>query len=342
MSIKELIKKFSENNPMIDVAIKLFMYRNNKETISSINQIFNDPNLIDYERIGANPTLAPICNICIGNSNEGFFAILRWIIDALYFCKRIGASPRILINSDSIYYDNNKKLNPFTYYFEDIECPSNCEGERGIIHYNGRNGLLAELLNNTEDFYEYSSEYVEQMSQVVREYLIFNNNTQQILTQYIEKNGICDSVLGVHIRGTDYKKHYKNHPIYIGPNDYYPVINKILLTEKYEKIYLATDDEEILQQMIKFYGEEKVIYSKSVHRVTGNVGSHFQNGSNGFEKGLEVVADMYALSLCGGIVSGLSQVSLFSRLFKKSRGEIYTTDIILNKGVHKDGPKFKR
>lgn len=50
--------------------------------------------------------------------------------------------------------------------------------------------------------------------------------------------------------------------------------------------------------------------------------------------GLEVVRDMYALSYCNGLIAGLSQVSICSRIVKKSRKEEYEYLKIIDHGLN--------
>jgi len=60
------------------------------------------------------------CDIVIGGPNDGFFALVRWTLDALYFCECFGLKPFIRFSDDCLYYDADMPLNKsvFDYYFE--------------------------------------------------------------------------------------------------------------------------------------------------------------------------------------------------------------------------------
>ena len=52
-----------------------------------------------------------------------------------------------------------------------------------------------------------------------------------------------------------------------------------------------------------------------------------------YKLGLEVLRDMYTLSCCNGIIAGLSNVSIFARIVKLSRGCDFEFMNYLNKGI---------
>ena len=106
---------------------------------------------------------------------------------------------------------------------------------------------------------------------------------------------------------------------------------------------MATDDEKILKDFLDYYGYEKVIYDRETTRGKGENGvhtSHVNKKRHPYQLGLEVLYDMCSLAKCGGIISGTSQVSLVSRIYKKSLQEEYLYDKTINMGIVKNSKEF--
>jgi hypothetical protein len=97
-----------------------------------------------------------------------------------------------------------------------------------------------------------------------------------------------------------------------------------------------------VQLFLEKYGSEKLIYDKTIRRGSGDVGVHVQekDNANGYKMGLDVLTDMYTLANCGGLISGLSQVSLFARLFNRTFDEHYSYDVIVSKKINRNNKNF--
>ena len=333
--------------PVLAAVWRVVLNRKNPEFIEFINGIKDNANIVmvhpkSVEKYDGKP----ICMVRVGTKNDGFFACVRWALDGLYFCDQIGCIPYVVYPDNSIYSDHKvfkEDINPFNYFFEStINEPIENIQALPQIGYYPRNALLAERLNGGIS-YAVSERYIDQMSIIMRKYLHFNTDVKKYINKYISALEITDNILGVHIRGTDYRSNYKNHPVFLGSEDYYEKIDGALKKHGFKKLFLATDDEILLDEFIRHYGEEQIIYSKNVERGRGQVGIHTNQNKTKtpYYLGLDVIGDMCALSSCGGIVSGMSQVSLIARIYKKSCGEEYLYDCILNKGINDRGRIYK-
>ena len=56
-----------------------------------------------------------------------------------------------------------------------------------------------------------------------------------------------------------------------------------------------------------------------------------------YRKGLEVLRDVYTLASCGGLVAGLSHVSILARIVKYSFDKKYSYQNILSNGINRQG-----
>lgn len=338
--MREKLKKLLRKTPFWYSVLQMYKYRKDGEYIGLIRGLRDNPNIVNLH-VDEVKFEKPVCLIEAGGENDGFFASVRWALDGLYFCDQYGFTPVLKFSDHSLYRDDLifPTKNAFDYYFDqpaDIEL-RDIEGH-SYIQYSSRNRLLAESLNGGVN-YCVSERYEEEMSKVMKKYLHFNSETQKKINEAVNSRNISQDVLGVHIRGTDYKNNYKNHPVYISPEEYDPFIREAMDSGKFSKIFLATDDQEILEEFIRKYGKESVMYAEKNCRERGNEGVHTSDCSR-FQAGMEVICDMASLSYCGGLISGLSQVGIMARIYKRSRDEMYNYDIKINKGINHGGKVF--
>lgn len=332
-SLKALIK----DTPTLYASYLFLKSKNKKAYIDKVIGLENNPDLIEVEP-GEGQAF---CYITMSSPTEGLGASLRWTLAAIAFCDAHGLIPIVKFCEDSLYRDSNmpNDMNPFDYYFKmDTNCKKTEKGHPEV-KYLPRNNYFAESLNQQAASYNITPEYIKLLGEAMRKHIKLNNSTQAAVTEYIKNNGINERCLGVHIRGTDYKVGYKRHPIYIGPEDYFPVVDQAMESGGYDSIYLATDDAEILDVFTQRYAD-RLLCDKGITRAVGNVGVHVQTQSNKYQLGVEVLCDIYALAACGGIISGLSQVSLVARVVKEAAESVYKTDIRLSKGINENGKTF--
>ena len=103
----------------------------------------------------------------------------------------------------------------------------------------------------------------------------------------------------------------------------------------FDQIFLATDDSEAIEVFANKFGD-KLVYYKDVIRTSGDetvMKSTVDRPLHHYNLGIEVIRDSYTLSLCSGLIAGLSNVSIFSRLMKQSEGKRYDYLKILDKGI---------
>lgn len=343
MSIKD---KMLKDFPWIYNMIRCYVNRKNKDFINAVLRIDKDPFLVTIKQNGNKSFGVILCEIHPTGKNDGFFASIRWTLDALYFANELGLVPVVTFTNESMYYDEaySKTLDPFEYYFNPVSrfTSNDIKEAKNVIVYSGNNRLFAESLNTCIG-YDVSENYIQNMGFIMSKYLSLNENTANYLSDEIEMLNFDAHTLGVHIRGTDYKKKYKNHPSYVSPEMYYPYIDDAINNYGINSIFLATDDDEILQEFQNKY-TDKVVYYKDVCRGNGTAGAHTTVNERKFHHyklGLEVLRDMYTLAACEGLIAGISQVSLATRILKKSKNDSFRYLKIINNGINKRGKIYQ-
>ncbi len=285
-----------------------------------------------------------------GRKTSGFFAEMRILLKYFAYADRFGFAPVVLWDS-SLPYAEEKEIqgtkNPFEYYFVQ---PSGISIEEMYHSYNVFHAkeihvscsFLSTEMENGEIGYWMSEKYMERLSEYVKKYIRLNSYTEKYINDNIKQLIKGKKTIGVHIRGTDYNNHYNNHPISVSVEKYLKAVDAMIQNDKYEQIFLATDDLRILRHFMDRYGR-RLLYYEDVIRTDVNQSVAFSESkrkNHRYLLGLEVLRDMYTLTACEALVAGISQVSLMARVFKKSTGCDYQQKIILDEGYYKNNNVF--
>lgn len=278
----------------------------------------------------------------IGTWGDGFFAEYRRLLNYLYYCEVFGFIPYIHFNKDFTYAEKkpvNGTDNPFEYYFRQ---PCMDEQEALQYCYCVKSRLVdCEFANRLKPLngYDVSEEYIAVMAKISEKYIKFNSPTEQYLSQ-AEELIHGKKMLGVHVRLTDFKQNYWGHPVCATADCHLEYAKKALEELGFEGVFLATDDEETVELFKDEFGG-KLFYYQDVVRSSGQVSVAFSSGTrenHHYKLGLEVIRDMYTLSLCQGLIAGKSQVSICA-MIEKQRKSNYEYIHIIDKGNNNDPSK---
>ena len=279
--------------------------------------------------------------IAVGNSVAGFFAILRAALDYCCYADEHGFIPYIIYNKDILYFEKALFLgtnNPFEYYFEQLEKLPFVEmlQKRDFIKCRPEHLSAIELKYNLKpSSYIVEESYIEKMAGIYKKYIHLNTTTEQKICQNVMKCLRGKRTLGVHIRGTDFYKEFNNHPIPVSVDEYIRIIDKEIEKERYEQVFVATDDLRCLKEL-KQKIKIPLIYYKNTMRSSGNKSVAFERSerrNNNYLLGLEVLKDVYTLAASDGFVGCLSQVDIFVQIIKRSQGQRFRSLIIIDKGI---------
>lgn len=280
------------------------------------------------------------------DQNEGFFAMLRTTLYYLEFADRFHLSPYIKWSDECAYYQKQGyegRKNPFEYYFKpcsDIN-EKEIENSKNVVYAKAEDvNVLKEF--SLESPYYYSSGFISKMGALLKKYIFLQETIEDQLKYDLEGLFQKFKVLGVHYRGTDFKKNYDSHPVALTPEDYYESIETALKENNYDKIFIATDDRQALKEFQNRFGK-KIIYYEDTLRAEGDVSVMYCNANrdnDNFLKGYEVLRDVYSMAHASGLISGVSMVSVFARIVKESTTQTFATDLFLDKGINCNSNKW--
>ena len=148
--------------------------------------------------------------------------------------------------------------------------------------------------------------FIQEIGIIARKHIVLREDIKAIIDPKLQifKQ---QKILGVHIRGTDH--HTEIEPVAI--SRVIKVIDK--KRRKYDKIFLATDDENILHTLLNKFGDNTLIYHPAT-RSSSKEAVHIKTPAhNRYQLGLEALTDCYCLAHCAAAVlvhSNLSYTAL--------------------------------
>lgn len=273
--------------------------------------------------------------------NMGFFALFNCVLNRLYYADRFGLVPVVHYPKTVLYYDSMmEQSNVFEYFFYPV---SNVNYEEAL---KAKNLVISSERDSQYNLrnkpgYLLDERGICNLADVAKKYIRFNHVTQMRLDEGVKILDKMEKVLGVHIRGTDFKNKNKNHPIAVSLNQYKKKIREILV-RGYTGVFLATDEEmvinEVAQMDIFANSECQLLIYNDVFRSKSGLPVHKQENDRLRHKyllGFEVLRDMYTLVKCNGFIAGRSQVSLSVQIYKKMCNEQFEDFCILDNGMQK-------
>lgn len=112
-------------------------------------------------------------------------------------------------------------------------------------------------------------------------------------------------VLGVLMRGTDFKRHPQGHPILHDTKEVIKDIYRVMNKAKYDAIYLATEDSSILEQFKQEFGTS-LLYAdqcRTDRYDTFLMNIQFERKNDGYLRGMEYCTVIELLSQCQGLIA---------------------------------------
>lgn len=279
----------------------------------------------------------------LGDNICGFFAVYRLLLELLYLADVCGMTPVVKYKKEFLYSENGG--NSFEYYFKQ---PCGIGVAQAKNSYNVikarrlHNNMVQLVFNGSCGVYDAKPLYIKQMAEMQKKYIRLQPKVKEYIDSGIDRLIGDANVLGVHIRGTDFKKNYNIHPRYIEEERYIEEIKEQLACNKWDKIFLATDDEIILKKCRNAFGD-KIVFYKDVFRSRTEKSVAFSDQGRKNHKymlGQEVLRDAYTLAACNGLIAGISQVSICARIIRVAASGDYEYIRILNEGYNKNNRIF--
>ncbi len=326
----------------IEFACYCFPHGDDDRFVRNVKEIGTIPELVTLERLpqGIRSGGSLIYHIFMEESRSGFFADHNRLLAYLYFADQYQLTPVVEYTEKFCYAEENAvngTTNPFEYYFrQPMGIGLEALKEEGLaVRSRKENTSLANQLNDKIGGYTRSEKYMREMARISAKYIRLQDSVGKYISSEISNLIKGRKALGVHVRGTDFRRNYNGHPIAIKPEEYLDETRKIV-GNGYDSIFLATDDSSAVELFREVFGD-KLLYYPDVVRSEGDetvMKSVVKRENHHYKLGLEVLRDMYTLAACEGLIAGLSQVSYAARIQKMSVGKEWQDLRILDKGIN--------
>jgi len=246
------------------------------------------------------------------SQGRGLFSLLSAIICWIDFAEKNQLIPIVdFKNFKTVYNENdliNGTLNSFEYYFKPLNKYTLDEV------YQSKNVCFSS--NTFPENYGYPITQDKNLYNIYKSHFKFTGQIQKYLDDLkIEFSNI--KMLGVHFRGKEMRT--------AGGHMYPPTlkqmksaINKMLLIHNYQKIFVSSEDFNLIKILKKEY-PEKIIYNKDYYRSTsGNAYKENPRNMHKFKLGREILADVIILSKCDSFIySASSNVAVFAHFLNR-------------------------
>lgn len=276
----------------------------------------------------------------------GFFAEFGVTLIKLYFADERGFTPYVVWGKDYLYYEPegiDGEKNAFLYFFEPVSEVKSIEHACHVVHSEESHYVQVKALFDAVS-YDVSDAYIDAMAQMVRKYIRYNARTKDYLEQEYNRLLGTEKVLGVHFRGTDFRKQYNNHPIPVQIEQEIETIRELLEKSHYTRIFLATDEQLAVEKFREAFGEMVCIY-EDTYRDNGTdesiAFSESDRDKHHYKLALEVLRDQYTLVNADGLVCGYSNVTFIARVMRKAWfTESWQDYVLINNGLYHNNNSF--
>jgi hypothetical protein len=239
----------------------------------------------------------------------GMFSNLIFVLNHLKICERHGFTPVVdMKNYPTIYNEKNKifnTLNSWNYYFEPV---SNVNLNQ--VYNSGKIITCSSL--NYKNFEVCSKDIKKIYKKYIKIKKIYKDEAEIFANKFIKEN----KVLAIHYRGTSYKTS-AGHPYPPTFKQMKNLINQIFKNEKYNKIFLCTEDLDMFQNLKKFY-KNKLIYKDSYRSYKDDAFKIYPRKNHRFKLGKEIIVEALIISKCKGFLSTETNISNFVNIIMKN------------------------
>lgn len=304
---------------------------------------YQNPNVLELQSYGDEYRGQITYHIGEYGRSVGFFAEFLYMLIRLYYASERGLVPYIHWGKDFLYFEpegGDKNNNAFLYYFEPVSEVLSINHAAHVLHAEYYHIHEVQNCLNTHG-YAVSDEYMESLSNMVKRYIRYNKKTLEYLESGYEMLIGDKKALAVHFRGTDYRRQYNNHPVFVTIEQEIEKVHEVLSTNKYEAIFLATDEQDAVNIFRKEFGDMVKVFEDTWRADSGDESVAYSRANrekHHYLLGLEVLRDEYMLTRCAGLVCGVSNLTLAARMMRTAwYDKEYEDLVVLNNDLcHND------
>jgi len=292
---------------MIKKIIKKLLYKNrsNIHRDLKLNLMSNESRDLNYNiKCFGNLNTNKIFYVIQRFRGGGMFSNINYILHHLYLCENFGCIPVIDFENYPTKYNEpdkiNSSLNMWDYYFDPIN-----QYKLDEIYKSKFVIITSNKTNKIKEFDTFENLTAKHYDLFIK-YFKIKKNILDDIKNFEEKYFLNKKVLGVHFRGTDMKTQ-ERHPFPPTFNQIVSLVDKKMKEDKYNLIYLVTEDINYYKRLKKKYNNILCSYS-SYRSDNYDIFNNYERANHRYMIGRENLIDMYLLSKTSGIVCSESHV----------------------------------
>jgi len=233
----------------------------------------------------------------------GLFSNVLFVLNHLKLAKKKNYIPFVdMQNFPTIYNESQKIHNTFNaweYFFENYTNININE------IYQSKNVFIASNLFQ-KDFFKDTN--TEDLRQYFRDNLKVNQRYKKIITFFSKKHFRNKKVLGVHFRGTSYKRS-PGHPFPATKKQILKKINQLQLNESYDKIFFVTEEENYKKFLVSNLSSKSLFLNSSYRSDKNDAFEIYPRRLHRFKLGREALLEAMLLSKCDALIYITSNIS---------------------------------
>lgn len=311
--------------------LKKILYKNEYSSIVPVNDNFKKRKILEI--IGGKLNPDKVFYIIRRYPGTGLFSNLAYVVNHIQIANRMGFIPIVdMKNYPSVYNENDKifgTLNSWEYYFEQLTDYSLDEV------YQSKNIIITDNKFYRDEEFKNKITTSDNLVTLLKKKIKLKKTKYKTINYLRRKLFKGEKILGVHHRGTGYK--ITEYPITI--NQMINIINEILKKDKYDKIFLVTEDSVNFKALKKYY-KEKIICLENSQRGKTNleVWKKYPRRLHRYKLGRDILYETFLLSYCDGffdIDTNPREIAYALNLNPKQKRYSY------NNGINKPWKYFK-
>lgn len=298
--LKNFIKKFTLQTPKLLEGVK------NKIDLKEPEIIFKSFGDLNKDKIFYVIKRSP---------GTGLFSNVTFVLNHLKICKKNNFIPVIDMENFKTIYNEKRRIkntnNAWEYYFKKLNNFSLKEV------YQSKNVLITS--DKFYNFFTYNMDLDIEATQILQNEIKINNILFKAYKK-ISQKFFNNKVLGIHFRGTSYKRS-PGHPLPATIMQMYKITNNLIKNEKIDKIFLVTEEQNYLDFFKKKFSD-KVIYINCCYRSDKNDAFEiYPRDRHRYKLGRETLIETLLLSKCDHFIYLKSNVSSAAISFNLNRGQ---------------------
>ena len=300
------------------------IHRNKPDFRKMVLEGYQNPDFLELHHFGKEYRGSIIYYVEETGSGIGFFAELGMTLIKLHFADDRGFVPYVHWGEKYVFYEQQGiagEYNAFLHYFKPVSEVLSIKQASNVIYQEESHCKQVKELYGAVS-YELSEEYVNAMARMMKKYIRYNDKTLDYLQREYDRLLGTKKTIAVHHRGTDYNKHFNNHPIPVRIEQEIDKIKELLGQEKgYEQIFLATDEKSTVLRFKQEFGDMVKFY-EDTYRDEGSgesvAFSESDRESHHYKLGLEVLRDQFNLTHCDALIGGYSNITFIARVMRRA------------------------